>query len=401
MQLIFKNQISLHVSLHHKTLNIVLFKTALKSFLICIYFSSQKKNKNPNYETFFLLATFFLSFICNAQLKEKFEKGWIVNDKDLKIEGYIRADDLSKLSSDICFKQNLDVKKCQFYSTTELKSFKIGKSNTFELVKFKINNKQQEVELFLNLIIKGNVLSLYKGIFKSETFYVVSKKGKNYVLQNDKLVSGETEVKRYNFGGILNLITEGLAQRSNKKIKFNEDYFVETVTEYNVLKKSKVTDLRSKEKTENFILPNISVGFEDNGIQYYGQVMYRKYQPKISRSTSLNLGINYFYYKFKSQNRDLTQSLLSLPIQIQQNILNKNVRPYIFAGFSFFYSISPDKNNNSIINEGFQKPYGLNPLYGAGIEIDILKGIYLKSEYRVEPYAYPLMFGIGYIYKIN
>lgn len=349
----------------------------------------------------FLLATFFFTFICNAQLKEKFEKGWIINNKNLKIEGYIRTDDLSKLSSGICFKRNLDVKKCQVYTTTELKSFQIGDSDTFDLLNFKINNKQQEVALFLNLITKGNVLSLYKGIFKSDIFYVLSKKGRNYALQNDKLVSGETEIRRYHYRGILNLVTEGLAQRGNKKIKFDEDYFVEIVTEYNVLKKSKVTDLRFKEKTKSFVLPNIGIGFENDGFQYYGQVMYRKYLPRISRSASLNIGISYFNYQFKSQNRDFTQSLLSIPLQIQQNFSNKNVRPYIFAGISFNYLKISDENNNSIIDEGFQKSYRINLLYGAGIEIDILKNIYLKGEYRREAYSHPIMFGIGYTYKIN
>ena len=349
----------------------------------------------------FFLALFFVTLISNAQLKENFEKGWFINNENLKIEGYIRTDDLSKLSSSICFKQNLDVEKCKIYTTAELKSYQIGDNDNFYLLNFKINNKQQEVELFLNLITKGNELSLYKGILKSEIFYVLSKKGKNYSLQNDKLISGETEIKRFNCRGILNLITDGLAQRGEKKIKFDEDYFVQIVTEYNVLKKSKVKDLRSKEKTKSFILPNIGVGIENNGFEYYGQVMYRKFLPKISRGVSINIGISYFNYQFESQNRDFTQSLLSIPLQIQQNISNKNVRPYIFAGFSFNYLKISDENNNSILDQGPQKSYGVNSLYGAGIEVNILKNIYLKGEYRKEAYSHPIMFGIGYIYEID
>ena len=349
----------------------------------------------------FLLITFFLTLICNAQLKEKFEKGWFINNDNFKMEGYIRSDDLSKFSTGICFKRNLDLKECQAYNITQIKSFRIGNGNTFNLLHFKINKKQQEIELFVNLIIKGNELSLYRGIYKSEPFYVLSKNDKNYVLQKDKLISGETKFRKYNYKGILNFVTEGLAQRDNKKIKFDEDYFVRIVIEYNSLKNATVNDLRIKEKAKNYLLTNIGVGVENDGFQYYGQIIHRKFYPKISRSTSLNVGLNYFNYEFKVRNRNFTQSLLSIPLQIQNNILNKNIRPYIFAGLSFNYLRISDENNNSILSGGFQKSYGINLLYGAGIEIDILKNIYLKGEYRIEAYSHPIMFGIGYVYNFK
>lgn len=38
----------------------------------------------------------------------------------------------------------------------------------------------------------------------------------------------------------------------------------------------------------------------------------------------------------------------------------------------------------------------MNLLYGAGIEIDISAGVYLKSEYRYEAYSHPIVFEIGY-----
>ncbi len=50
-------------------------------------------------------------------------------------------------------------------------------------------------------------LSLYKSIYRSEIFYILSKNGKIYVLQNDKLISGEMEFRKYNFKGILNTVT--------------------------------------------------------------------------------------------------------------------------------------------------------------------------------------------------
>ena len=129
--------------------------------------------------------------------------------------------------------------------------------------------------------------------------------------------------------------------------------------------------------------------------------MIRKYYPKISNSTSLNFGVSYFNYKIEEQNATNTASLLSIPLQIQQNLFNKNIRPYIFAGLSLNYLIANDNNGNSILEKGFQKTYGINLLYGVGIEIDIFKGFYLKSEYRNEAYSHPILFGIGYVFQNN
>jgi len=347
----------------------------------------------------FLALIFFSTLISNAQLKEKFERGWIINNIGVKIEGYIRTGDLSELSSDVCFKQDLEEKDCQNYNNTQIKSFHIGNKDTFDLLNLKMDNNQNEINIFANLILKGEKLSLYKSIYNSDKFYILYKEDKYFVLQNDKLISGEMEFRRYNYRGILNFVTEGLIYKSNTKIKFNEDTFIDIVTEYNKLKKAQSKDLRVKEKSANYYIINAGFGIQKNDSEYYGQIMYRKYNPRISRSTSLNIGISYFNYQFKEFNKEYTQSLLSIPLQIQQNILNKNIRPYIFAGLSFNYLRINDNENNSLLEEGLQKTYGLNFLYGAGIEIDVFKGIYLKSEYRQEAYSHPILFGIGYIFS--
>lgn len=344
---------------------------------------------------------FLSALISNAQLNEKFEKGWIVKNNNDKIEGYIKTDDLSKMSSSICFKRDLKEKKCTTYGTTQLKSFQTFNENTFDLLNLKMNKNQDEINIFANLILEGGELSLYKSIYNSDIFYIITKKGKNYALQNDKLISGEMKIRKYNYQGILNFTTESLVVKNNLRPKFDEDDFVKIISKYNNSKGTQSKDLRVEDKYVNYIIANVGLGYKNNDSEYFGQIMYRRYVPKISRNTSLNMGISYFNYQFTEQNRDFKQSLLSIPLQIQQNIFNKNIRPYFFAGLSLNYLKLKDENNNSILNEGLKKTYGINFLYGAGVEIDIYKGIYLKSEYRIGPYTHPIVFGIGYIFKNN
>jgi len=351
-------------------------------------------------KTIFLLI-FLSTLISNAQLIEKFEKGWIINSNNVKIEGYIKTNDLSKLSSKVCFKRNIEEKKCKNYDNTKIKKFQIVNKDIFELLSLKINNNLINISVFANLIVKGEKLSLYRSIYKSELFYILSKNGKNYVLQNDKFTSGDKEIKRYRYQGILNSATEGFILKNNLSTKFDENNFVEIVIEYNKSKKVQSKDLRAKNKSTNFYLVNAGIGIKNNATEYFGQFMIRKYYPKISNSTSLNFGVSYFNYKIEEQNATNTASLLSIPLQIQQNLFNKNIRPYIFAGLSLNYLIANDNNGNSILEKGFQKTYGINLLYGVGIEIDIFKGFYLKSEYRNEAYSHPILFGIGYVFQNN
>ncbi len=103
-----------------------------------------------------------------------------------------------------------------------------------------------------------------------------------------------------------------------------------------------------KKKLTHFIIASAG-GMIKNSDEHeiYFQGIYRTYFPKISRSTSLNIGINYFNYKhseitgnyYYSAMRSYKSTLISLPVQIQENFLNKNIRPYAFAGFNLSYLV--------------------------------------------------------------
>ena len=59
---------------------------------------------------FLCLIACFLFNNAKAQLKDIFEKGIIITKEDVKIDGYIKTNDLSHLSSEICFKLRAPLK---------------------------------------------------------------------------------------------------------------------------------------------------------------------------------------------------------------------------------------------------------------------------------------------------
>lgn len=349
---------------------------------------------------FFLVFVFLSVFLSHAQLRTTFEKGWIFKDQ-LKQSGYIRSDDLSMRSTRVCFKQNLEDQKCEIYGTSQVSSFQVMNGEVFDLVHVAVDNNRKETALFACLIFKGEKLSLYKSVYNTDIFYVLSKDGEHYALQNDKLISGEMEIRKYNYHGVLNHVTEGVAYRSHKKMKFDDDYFVEIVSEYNTFKGADGQDLRVEKKSDNFLMFNAGLGVEGGGSSYYGQVLYRKYIPHLSRKISMNFGMSYYNHQFQERNKNVKRSLLSIPVKFQHNFFQGSTRPYVFAGFSFNYFDTSEKYNHSFSRKRLERKYGLDVLYGAGIEVSVFKQMYMKVEYRREAYVHPLLFGIGWIMKVR
>ena len=340
---------------------------------------------------------FFITFFLNAQLKEKFEKGRLITKDSITLEGYILAQDLSNMSHNVCFKQSLE-RKCIDYSTNEVVSYQMDNGTTFHLLNLKINNNQTNYTVFSNLILKGGAVSLYKSTYKSDVFYIISKNGEYYVLQKDKLIFGDSKVTRYNFKGIINAATDGMALRDNLDIAFDESVFIDIISKYNATVQVESTDLRVGGDKEKFLMLNLNMGFDKTGVEFYGQFITRFYYPKISRNTSLNTGLGYSYYNRNEFNIIENVSILSVPLYIQHNILNKNIRPNVFVGASISYISVTDASGNSLVKEGLQQSFGLSLIYGVGIEVDVYKGIYLKGEYRNEFYLHPFLFGLGYIF---
>jgi opacity protein-like surface antigen len=339
----------------------------------------------------------------NAQLKENYEKGQIITKNGKKKSGYIRNDDFKHKISKVCFKTSLADKKCRPYDTSELILFQTENGEVYNLFVIKLDNDVTQATLFAKKILDGKAASLHKGYHNQNVFYIISKDDKNYILQNDQFISGQTEIKRFNYVGILNFATKNLPIRTNTKVEFKEQLFIEIIGNYNTEESSDFNIIETKEKPTNFLIVNAGIGLgNSNESEYFAQFTNRIYFPKFSRNTSLNIGLNYYNYQYTEtdeigRDTEVTQSLISAPFQLQYNFANKNIRPFIFSGMNFSYYSKKDKNGKSLLEDsGLQSEFGLSFLFGAGIEIDLYKGLMLKSEYRHETFTQLILIGIGY-----
>jgi hypothetical protein len=337
-----------------------------------------------------------------GQLVDSFEKANIELFNGEKYEGLVKIGDKYDMAKQIIFKRTGSVSEV-FYTPTEIKKLTLNNGEIYVALNIKVNKNKTELVLFGKQLIDG-LASLYQGEYEADDIFIISNNGINYVLQNDKI--RQTELVKFNYEGYLKLALEDIFN-TQKKINFNEKEFVKLVLEYN---KSKGTDskvVEYKSKPIHYYLGFLGMGIPNRmgDSELFVQSMYRTYFPNFSKSTSLNIGLSYYNYKYSEEfsniygNKfmvDYKTNLISLPIQIQQNILNKKIRPFFYLGINLSYIKSEDQYGNSQVGNGLQNNFGVGLLYGAGLEFDVYKKLLIKSELRSEIFGHLLLVGIGY-----
>ncbi len=367
-----------------------------------------KKRNGLKFLPFFFIL-FFSNFV-HGQLKYSYVKGTIELLTGQTIRGFIKDDEIAKMNYKISFKAADGDKNIIMYDTSQIKSFILDDGETFELLKFRGHDMANDVSTLAKLIIRGKA-SLYKLIYNSDDIYIVTNGGKNYVLKNDKQDWGaqSPEIRKYFFKNFLGTAVDDIASLKEKieKITFSQKDISSIVSAYNKLSQAENIIIPEKKKTVNFIMASAGgmIKSSDRN-ELYVQAVYRTYFPKLSRSTSINIGLNYFREQFSEidvnppyNKINYRSNLFSIPFQIQQNFLNKSVRPYFFVGFNASILKVVDEDGNSPIRKGLQRNFGLGILYGGGIEANIYKGLIIKSEYRYETYSHLVLLGIGYIFS--
>lgn len=333
-------------------------------------------------------------------MKETFEEGSIVLNNGIVKKGFIKIESLAKMNTSVQIKESLAVKETEIVESVGIKSLETENYVVYQQFKIRINKNTDEIIVLANLLLEGKA-SLYAFNYNGEIFYIVVNNQKDYVLQKDSFKSGDKKVIRNNYIGTLNLATEGFSG-ANSSLSFDNNSFVKTITAYNKSQNSETKLIININKSKSFLLAYAGVGIPSNTEkEFFAQGIYRVFMPSISDGLSLNTGFNYFNYEYSNpiydrQNLSFTANIYTIPGQLQYNILNKAVRPYIFGGLSLLYIDAKDVNGDDVIEKGLQSSFGINYNYGAGIEASVYKGIMLKAEYRHEALRHLFLCGIGY-----
>jgi len=352
----------------------------------------------------FIILFLLIFEVAFCQMREEFEKGSITLVSGEQIEGFLKSTDFKAYANTVCFKKQLVDRECNTYDYSQVKYFQTESGKKFEILAFNLTSNNQKITLFANQILLGKV-SLYKSYYNRSEIYLIKREDQSLVvLQNDYLSPGDHKMTRFFYERNLNMATNGYLFNNFTKFYFKESFFLEVIKGFNDAESSESVMFSYKEKNSSFNLLTIGFGFKNNYQEYFFQAMRRVYYPKFSRSTSLNFGLSYYYaiqkndFNFVTNKNEITTRFFSIPIYIQQNILNKNIRPYVFAGLNLSYLSEMDADGNELIKKGFQNNYGIGYGLGFGLEVDIYEGFFMKGEYRDETYQHPILLGIGYLF---
>lgn len=330
-----------------------------------------------------------------AQVKETFIKGQLVLENGTSYQGYFKREALGHIKNGVTFKKELSG-DTQYYKALDVKEARFETGEIFRTISC-LNAANQQEETFLASLLVDGKCSLYESDFEGDFIYVISKDSVYAWLQDDKIEDGS--LKRFYFRNKLAafLSSDPINYYSFDNINFDDDDLIRVVSLYNNQASSKnVVVKRNIEKQQYLIIGFGGMYRNNNKQEYNASVIYQSFSPDISQSTSINVGLSYYYNIYLSDGYKFKRQLYTLPIFLRQNILRKSIRPYIDLGLNLSYI--DDKifgTNLSTIPKGPQQNYGLGFLVGGGVEADIFKQFRIKSEYKFENYSHMIMVGFA------
>lgn len=360
----------------------------------------------PKSTLFLFIAFSFAFLVSKAQLHDQYVKATILFSDGRSIPAMVLNDESKKLNYSVSIQDSSYKKNKQTYTASEIREINFENGKIFRQITFTPHGTIDTITVLGRLLVTGKI-NLFQVYQQGKLFLVAVKGDEVFPMQKDEFSTLDPEIKRHYYNSFLqNALSDApdaiLVKAS--RAEFNETDISRLILEYNKLFDPTSQIVKRKAEKKSFWL----AGAEFKKTKNYpygvlGFVNYRLYITDISRSTSLNVGLHFYNYQFKTTYSPIlivtsTRSIASLPVFVQQNLLNKKVRPYLFAGFNFSYIHTKADQPGYEDEKGFQRNYGGNIIGGAGIEVNILRNLMLKADYRYENVLHGFMGGVAVLF---
>ncbi|NCU06368.1 MAG: PorT family protein [Chitinophagaceae bacterium] len=347
----------------------------------------------------------FHSEVLTAQLKDQFTKATIqfANGKTESV--LVMNNETEKLNYSVSIKDSEDSKSVQKIPASEILSLDFANGKKFRQISFVPHASGETLVVLGKLLVTGKIM-LYHVYYRNAELFVAEKNGQMYPLQNDQLIPGQPELVYYNFKNYLNKALEDASEPIRQKIfsiECEKDAVTKIIADYNMLYNNPPVEvIKSTKENKKFLIVGLSGG-KSPSLDYdiFGYINYRLYILDFSRSTSINTGIHFYNYHYKTAGSyrfvNINQSTVSIPVFAQQNLLNKAVRPHLFAGFNVSYNHVKTDDQNYTLPKGFQRRFGFHILAGAGVDWNITPRFIVKAESRFENVFHGFLGGVAFI----
>jgi outer membrane protein W len=349
----------------------------------------------------------FISLSLFAQ--NKYEPGYIVKNNKETVKGYIQNGTEEDFSKQVNFKPD-SLSPEQVFLPGDIISFGFGK-DIYKTISFQNTSAEKRVwdTSFVKQLVTGKY-DLYIFTRSEQHYYLIKSDTTTYFLYNSLISNNGELITRGNYVNTLNLLSipcNKLASRydrvgfsesemSNFILALNKCISPETAVNYYT---------KPKPRTEVFVFAGgLPLG---NQSQVTAEALLRISVPSLNRNTFFNIGLHYsstlnsvtyrdLYYGVYSNT--IMHKIYSVPITIQYDLATGRIRPYFYAGLGIAYLNENAKgpyNNDPPVKNNF----GFSFTVGAGIEVRIVKRLFIRADYRYELVVQYPAIGIAYQFK--
>jgi hypothetical protein len=341
-----------------------------------------------------------------------YKKGYIINNNGDTVQGYIKDDVEEKLAQSIDFKDQAGVIK--MLSIGDMREFGFEGESNFRLVNYvdPLDSLKRKTH-FAKLLLEGTY-KLFSFRRKDDLNFIVVNKDTSYVLYDDVKSEFGDIFEKGNYQSLLFFFARECPKISSKAANVN--YSEESLLSFFVsLEKCNgnthnVVHYSTSKAQKNIILSAGGLAVDKRTelvIQALGQFV----MPSVNRKSSLLTGIVYLrsthestttYTLVKDHSKYETQ-VFEIPLMFRYEILQKVVQPYIYGGAGA--AIRKDKETmtrTSLITADTEatgttetSDFGATVLVGGGINIRIVKDLFINIDYRYDLYSHLPVAGLA------
>ncbi|HUB61189.1 MAG TPA: hypothetical protein VL978_10825 [Puia sp.] len=332
--------------------------------------------------------------------------GYIVRNSGDTVHGFLREQGSDESAKRISFKASATDNDYQVYSFGEVKSFQYADGNLFRAITYSDTRKEGEPVMrtcYGKLLVSGE-FDLYSFTEEDILFFLVRKDTSFYLMFDDDTRSGH-EVNG-NFRNELNFFA--ISCDEIKEDAGTVPYAIGPMIRF--FQKLDACANPGKAVASYYHRPKGKAGVYayaggiplGNNSQFTAEVRLSMVWPQVNPNMSFNLGFRYVNkYRGKFQDPDYLVATIynheawqieSVPLTIEYTLTHGVVRPFLFAGASLC-TLNFTSDNPQLIGDAnpvFYHRWAVTPLGGAGIEVRLVRVLWVRAEWRYESMAqYP------------
>lgn len=337
------------------------------------------------------------SFSCFTQTK--FTPGYIVKTNGDTVKGNLQEEVRPNLLYNVKFKADINAAE-QNFTPADIRAFSYESGNLYKSISFinTLGDSAVTQTCFALVLVEGQN-NLYSIVSDKKKYFIITTGESSFFLYDADYDNNGFVKSEGNYASRIAQFSSLCKSRNlhPELVRYDEKEMANFVFDLNNCASPNSVSLNhyKKPKTNTQIVifaGGISFG---NQSQVTAEALFRLSSPQISKGGVLNIGLHFSRtvridktkYGYLTYKRLGTYTDLSVPLYLQYNFLPGPIRPYVIAGFGLGDFRQEFTNDNLPYFASYapaNSQFGVAIIGGIGIEVNIIKQLMAKVDWRYE-----------------